>query len=135
MGRLQECHWSCWKTKKETYHRKYCNNLSSEMTVIFFSRTLRTNIFNGKESKILDFHSQNLLGNMPQNIPKGIEKKVQFNNTAGTMVPNLGYEIMDQGNKSSQIQRISLHFDVFFSSNSGKALDVTNDSERRNRIT
>ena len=72
---------------------------------------------------------------MPQNIPKGIEKKVQFNNTAGTMVPNLGYEIMDQGNKSSQIQRISLHFDVFFSSNSGKALDVTNDSERRNRIT
>ena len=36
---------------------------------------------------------------MPQNIPKGIKKEVQFNNTAGTMVPNLGYEIMDQGNK------------------------------------
>ena len=73
---------------------------------------------------------------MPQNIPKGIKKEVQFSNTAGTMVPNLGYEIMDQGNKSSQIQRINLHFDVFFSSNSGKALeDVTNDSERRNRIT
>ena len=106
------------------------------MTVIFFSRTLRTNIFNGKESKILDFHSQNLVGNMPQNIPKGIRKEVQFNNTAGTKVSNLGYEIMDQGNKSSQIQRMSLHFDVFFSRHSGKALeDVTNDSERRNRIT
>ena len=36
---------------------------------------------------------------MPQNIPKGIKKEVQFSNTAGTMVPNLGYEIMDQGNK------------------------------------
>lgn len=72
---------------------------------------------------------------MPQNIPKGIKKEVQFNNTAGMKVTSLGYEIMDQGNKSSQIQRISSHFDVFFSSNSGKALeDVTNDSERRNRI-
>ena len=72
---------------------------------------------------------------MPQNIPKGIKKEVQFNNTAGMKVASLGYEVMDQGNKSSQIQRISPHFDVFFSSNSGKALgDVTNDSERRNRI-
>ena len=45
------------------------------MLVIFFSRTLRTNIFNGKESKILDFHSQIYQVICPKISPKESRRK------------------------------------------------------------
>ena len=72
-------------------------------------------------------------GMCPEISPKGQEAHVS--NTAGVRTAILSYEIRDQGHKSSQTEKMNVHYDVFLG-HSGEALEVvTNGSEGSKRTT